>query len=429
MVAFAAALAPQVRLATELRSNPQTGLEAAANNGANRCTKCGEYACLAVNTGYILLRECGDCYVYIHNNRDWPKFSWDQAKLTDLLAEVRHRQGRLLGRMEGLGFQLRGEATLTTLTQDVIKTTEIEGEKLDPEQVRSSIAKRLGMEIGGSTQIGRNVEGIVEVMLDATRKYDVPLSEERLFAWHAALFPTGRSGMQSIVVGGWRTASSGAMQVVSGPLGREKVHYEAPTADRLNEEMTAFINWFNGAPETDLVVQSALAHFWFVTIHPFEDGNGRIARALADMLLARAEKSAQRFYSMSSQIQRERNEYYEVLEKSQRGSLDITLWVEWYLNCMKRAIAASEKTLETVLIKARFWEAQAGQSFNERQRAIINRLLDGFDGKLTSSKWAKLTKCSQDTALRDISDLLERQILTKDEAGGRSTSYRLLLTK
>jgi Fic family protein len=367
--------------------------------------------------------------MYIHDNKDWPKLKWDQAKLADLLAEVRHRQGRLLGRMEGLGFRLRGEATLTTLTQDVIKTTEIEGEKLDPEQVRSSIAKRLGMDIGGSIQVGRNVEGIVEVMLDATGKYDAPLSEERLFAWHSALFPTGRSGMRSIVIGGWRTAVSGAMQVVSGPLGREKVHYEAPTADRLNEEMATFINWFNSAPETDLVVQSALAHFWFVTIHPFEDGNGRIARALADMLLARAEKSAQRFYSLSSQIQHERKDYYEVLEQSQKGSLDITPWIEWYLNCMKRAIAASDETLEAVLIKARFWEAHSGQSFSERQRAIVNRLLDGFDGKLTSSKWAKLTKCSQDTALRDISDLLERQILTKDEAGGRSTSYRLQLPK
>ncbi|MEI6084204.1 MAG: Fic family protein [Verrucomicrobiota bacterium] len=367
--------------------------------------------------------------MYIHENKAWPEFKWDQAKLADLFAEVRHRQGRLLGRMEGLGFQLRGEATLTTLTQDVIKTTEIEGEKLDPEQVRSSIAKHLGMDGGGSLRIGRNVEGIVEVMLDATGKFDAPLSAERLFAWHAALFPTGRSGMQSIVVGGWRTASSGPMQIVSGPLGREKVHYEAPAANRLKKEMAEFIRWFNATPTTDLVVKSALAHFRFVTIHPFEDGNGRIARALADMLLARAEKSAQRFYSLSSQIQQERNEYYAVLEKSQKGALDITPWIEWYLNCLQHAIAVSEKTLETVLVKARFWEAHAGQSFSERQRTVVNRLLDGFDGKLTSSRWAKLTKCSQDTALRDISDLLERQILAKDEAGGRSTSYRLRLSK
>ena len=367
--------------------------------------------------------------MYIYESKDWPKFKWDQAKLAELLAEARHRQGRLLGRMEGLGFQLRGEATLTTLTQDVIKTTEIEGEKLDPEQVRSSLARRLGMDVGRSPRIGRDVEGIVEVMLDATGKSAVPLSEERLFGWHAALFPTGRSGMQSIVVGGWRTASSGSMQVVSGPVGREKVHYEAPIADRLKKEMAAFIRWFNAAPETDLVVKSAFAHFWFVTIHPFEDGNGRIARALADLLLARAEKSAQRFYSMSSQIQQERNAYYAVLEKSQKGPLNITPWVEWYLNCLQHAIAASEKTLEAVLVKARFWEALAGQSLNERQRMVINRLLDGFEGKLTSSKWAKLTKCSQDTALRDISDLLERKILAKDEAGGRSTSYQLQLPK
>ncbi|MCG3147919.1 MAG: hypothetical protein PCFJNLEI_01360 [Verrucomicrobiae bacterium] len=367
--------------------------------------------------------------MYIHERNDWPKFQWDQARLAVLLAEVRHRQGRRLGRMEGLGFRLRGEATLTTLTQDVMKTSEIEGEKLDPEQVRSSLARKLGMDVGSAIRVGRNVEGIVEVMLDATRNHNAPLSKKRLFDWHAALFPTGRSGMQSIVVGGWRTASSGPMQVVSGPLGREKVHYEAPSSDRLNKEMTGFINWFNAVPETDLVVKSALAHFWFVTIHPFEDGNGRIARALGDLLLARAEQSAQRFYSLSAQIQQERNRYYDILEKSQKGSLDVTPWIEWYLNCLQHAIVGSEQTLEAVLTKARFWEAYAGQSFNDRQREVINRLLDGFEGKLTSSKWAKLTKCSQDTALRDISDLLERQILDKDEAGGRSTSYRLRLPK
>ncbi len=365
--------------------------------------------------------------MYIHERSEWPKFTWDQAKLAGLLAEVRHRQGRLLGRMEGLGFRLRGEATLTTLTQDVIKTSEIEGEKLDPAQVRSSIARRLGMDVGGALRVGRNVEGIVEVMLDATRNYDAPLSKKRLFDWHAALFPTGRSGIQTIVVGAWRTTGGDPMQVVSGPVGREKVHYEAPSADRLNKETTAFINWFNRPPATDLVVKSALAHFWFVTIHPFEDGNGRIARALGDLLLARAEKSAQRFYSLSAQIQKERNEYYDILEKAQKGSLDLTPWIEWYLNCLQRAIAASEQTLEVVLTKARFWEAHTGQSFNDRQREVINRLLDSFEGKLTSSKWAKLTKCSQDTALRDISDLLDRQILAKEEAGGRSTSYQLRL--
>ena len=365
--------------------------------------------------------------MYIYEQKAWPELSWNQAELADLLAKVRHLQGRLLGRMEALGFELREEATLQTLTQDVIKTSEIEGEKLDAEQVRSSIARRLGMDIGAALQIDRNVEGIVEIMLDATRKYDSPLTQERLFSWHAALFPTGRSGMQRITVGGWRTEASGPMQVVSGAIGREWVHYEAPSHDRLKKEMARFLKWFNAMSETDPVIKSALAHFWFVTIHPFEDGNGRIARAIADMMLARSEKSAQRFYSMSAQIQRERKEYYNVLESCQKGRLDITTWVGWFLNCLKRAIAASEKLLEAVLVKASFWKAHAGESFNERQRAIINRLLDRFEGKLTSSKWAKLTKCSQDTALRDISDLLNRQILTKAEAGGRSTSYALRL--
>ncbi len=363
--------------------------------------------------------------MYIHERKDWPEFHWDQAKLTPLLAEVRHLQGRLLGHMEALGFGLREEATLQTLTQDVIKTSEIEGEKLDVEQVRSSIARRLGIDINDAKQVDRNVEGIVEVMLDATRNYDAPLTQERLFGWHAALFPTGRSGMQRITVAGWRNLESGAMQVVSGPYGREKVHYEAPTHDRLKKEMARFMKWCNAHPDTDPVIKSALAHFWFVTIHPFDDGNGRIARAIADMMLARSEKSSQRFYSMSSQIQRERKAYYDVLETCQKGTLNITLWIEWFLNCLKHAIAASEVTLEAVLIKARFWKAHAEESFNDRQRLIINNLLDGFDGKLTSSKWAKITKCSQDTALRDISDLVNRRVLAKDEAGGRSTSYDL----
>jgi Fic family protein len=365
--------------------------------------------------------------MYIHERKEWPELYWDQAKLAPLLADVRHLQGRLLGHMEALGFGLREEATLQTLTQDVIKTSEIEGEKLDAEQVRSSIARRLGMDMKKSKPVDRNVEGIVEVMLDATRNYNTLLSQERLFGWHAALFPTGRSGMQRIIVGGWRTKESGAMQVVSGPYGHEKVHYEAPGYDRLKKEMSRFIKWCNTSSDTDPVIKSALAHFWFVTIHPFDDGNGRIARAIADMMLARSEKSSQRFYSMSSQIQHERNAYYDVLEKCQKGTLDITLWIEWFLQCLKHAIASSESTLEAVLVKARFWKIHAGESFNDRQRIIINRLLDGFDGKLTSSKWAKITKCSQDTALRDISDLLNRDILAKDEAGGRSTSYELRL--
>jgi Fic family protein len=365
--------------------------------------------------------------MYIHEHNDWPDLKWDQTKLSPLLAEVRHLQGRLLGRMEALGFHLREEATLQTLTQDVVKTSEIEGENLDAQQVRSSLARRMGLDIGALLPIDRNVEGIVEIMLDATRNYDAPLTAERLFAWHAALFPTARSGMRRIVVGGWRTKESGEMQVVSGPIGRETIHYEAPGHLRLDQEMDRFLKWCNAVSEIDPVLKSALAHFWFVTIHPFEDGNGRIARAIADLMLARSEKISQRFYSMSSQIQRERNDYYLVLEHSQKGSLDITEWMEWYLNCLRRAIEASDKILAAVLVKAGFWKAHAGESFNDRQRKVINRLLDGFEGKLTSSKWAKLTKSSQDTALRDITDLLDRQILVKTDAGGRSTGYELRL--
>lgn len=363
--------------------------------------------------------------MYIYERKDWPKFRWDQAKLAPLLVEVRHLQGRLLGQMDALGFGLRAEATLQTLTQDVIKTSQIEGERLDADQVRSSIARRLGMEFDSRAKIDRNVEGIVEIMLDATGRYDDPLTQERLFAWHAALFPTGRSGLQRITVGGWRTKESGLMQVVSGPYGREKVHYEAPSYERLKKEMPSFIKWYNTPSEIDPVIKSAIAHFWFVTIHPFDDGNGRIARAIADMMLARSERNSQRFYSMSSYIQRERKTYYDVLEQCQKASLDITPWVEWFLMCLKQAIGASEDTLKNVLTKARFWKMHEGEAFNERQRLLLNRLLDGFDGKLTSSKWAAITKCSQDTALRDICDLVNRNILFKDEAGGRSTSYEL----
>jgi Fic family protein len=396
----------------------------AVNNRRNHRMICSDYFAYAANKVYNLRITCGD-YMYIHEHNEWPSLTWDQIKLVDLLAEVRHLQGRLLGRMDAVGFQSREEAALQTLTQDVLKTSEIEGEKFDTGQVRSSIAKRLGIDLGAMLPVDRNVEGIVEVMLDATQRYDAPLTAERLFGWHAALFATGRSHMRRIVVGEWRTEASGTMQVISGPYGREKVHYEAPASDRLTHEMTRFLKWFNAPSKTDLVIKSALAHFWFVTIHPFEDGNGRIARALADMMLARSEKNQQRFYSMSAQIQRERNTYYAVLENCQKGPLDITSWLEWFLNCLKRAIAASEDTLQAVLTKARFWGAHTGEAFNERQRRIINCLLDGFDGKLNSSKWATLMKCSQDTALRDINDLLERNILIKDTAGGRSTSYQL----
>lgn len=363
---------------------------------------------------------------YIHELKDWPKFRWRQERLAERLAAVRHRQGRLIGRMEGVGFTLRAEAVLQTLTEEVAKSSEIEGEALDKQQVRSSIARRLGMDIGALTPAERNVEGVVEVMLDATQKFDMPLTAERLFGWHAALFPTGRSGMTRIRVGAWRGDSAGAMQVVSGPIGREKVHYEAPVAKRLKREMQAFLAWFNGPETTDPVLKAGIAHLWFATIHPFDDGNGRIARAIADMALARSENSSQRFYSMSAQIRAERKTYYDILEKTQKGDLDITAWLEWFLDCLDRAFDGAETILAGVLKKARFWELHAGERFNDRQRKILNRVLDGFEGKLTSSKWAALGKTSQDTASRDIDDLVKRGILVKEPAGGRSTSYSLV---
>jgi len=327
--------------------------------------------------------------------------------------------------MEALGFALRTEASLVTLTEDVVKSSEIEGERLDRDQVRSSIARRLGIDIGALTPAERDVEGVVEMMLDATQRYAEPLTAERLFGWHAALFPTGRSGMQRIIVGAWRDDRTGPMQVVSGPVGRERVHYEAPSADRLAREMGTFVDWFNHEVSLDPVLKAGVAHLWFVTIHPFDDGNGRIARAIADMALARSERSVQRFYSMSAQIRAEREGYYDVLEATQKGELDITRWLEWFLRCLGRAIDGAETTLATVMAKARFWEASARQSFNERQRLVLNRLLDGFEGKLSSSKWAALAKCSQDTALRDIDDLVRRGVLARGAGGGRSTSYSL----
>ncbi|RNJ47901.1 Fic family protein [Methylocystis hirsuta] len=362
---------------------------------------------------------------YVHEHKDWPAFRWSQERLADRLAAVRHRQGRLIGRMEGLGFQLRAEAVLQTLTEEVLKSSEIEGELLDKEQVRSSIARRLGMNIAGLVPADRDVEGVVEMMLDATQNYMAPLTKGRLFGWHAALFPTGRSGMRKIAVGAWRANASGPMQVVSGPIGREHVHFEAPDAERVDEEMRAFLDWFEGDVAIDPVIKAGVAHLWFVTIHPFEDGNGRIARAVADLALTRSEGTPQRFYSMSAQIRLERNAYYDILEATQKGDLDITPWLEWFLDCLNRAFDAAETILASVLRKARFWDARAGERLNDRQRLIINRLLNGFEGKLTSSKWAKLAKCSQDTALRDIDDLLQRGILVKGAAGGRSTSYSL----
>ncbi len=360
---------------------------------------------------------------YIHELPDWPKFHWSQDGLAKQLAAVRHRQGRLIGRMLAIGFPLREEAVLKTLTEDVLKSSEIEGEILDKDQVRSSIARRLGMEVGALPPADRKVEGVVEMMLDATQNFKTALTAERLFGWHAALFPTGRSGLSKIIVGAWRDAKSGPMQVVSGAYGREKVHYEAPAAGLLDAEIKSFLDWFNAEDNTDPVIKAALAHLWFVTIHPFDDGNGRIARAIADMSLARSEGSPQRFYSMSAQIRLERSAYYDMLEATQKGDLAITPWLEWFLGCLGRAFDGAEETLAAVFQKAEFWKKHVAAPLNERQRDILNRLLDGFDGKLTSSKWAKIEKCSPDTALRDIHDLVDRKILTKDAGGGRSTSY------
>lgn len=365
--------------------------------------------------------------MYIHELKDWPRFRWNAERIVEPLASARHRQGRLVGRMEGLGFHLQQEAVLQTLTADVLKSSEIEGEKLDTGQVRSSIARRLGIDIGALTPADRHVEGVVEMMLDATRHYSQPLTAERLFGWHASLFPTGRSGMSKIKTGSWRDDSTGPMQVVSGAIGKERVHYEAPKADRLAGEMGLFLDWFEGKEQIDPVLKAALAHLWFVTIHPFADGNGRIARAIADLALARSEKSHQRFYSMSAQIRQERNAYYDILEHTQKGTMDVTRWMEWFLGCLGRAIDGAENTLRVVLSKARFWDRMKDVPLNERQRLILNRLLDGFEGKLTTSKYAALAKCSQDTAHRDILALVDHGALIQNPEGGRSTSYSLAL--
>lgn len=365
--------------------------------------------------------------MYIWEKPDWPNLMWQDAILAGPLAAVRHDQGRLIGRMEALGFKLREEAVLQTLTQDVVKTSAIEGEQLDVTQVRSSLARRLGIDIGALPPTDRNVEGIVEVMLDATQNYQAPLTVERLFGWHAALFPTGRSGMTKVIVGNWRDDSTGPMQVVSGPYGRERVHYAAPPASRVPVEMNAFLAWFSAPLTTDPVIKAALAHLWFVTIHPFEDGNGRIARAIADLALARSEGSQQRFYSMSAQIRTERNDYYDQLERTQKGGIDVTAWVLWFLDCLGRAIRGADSVLATVVAKAQFWERAGALALNERQVKVLNRLLDGFEGKMTSSKWAAIAKCSQDTANRDIAVLLELGLMRKGEGGGRSTHYEVVL--
>lgn len=364
--------------------------------------------------------------MYIYELEDWPDFVWDNYQLFARLGKVRNLQGKLVGKMESFGFGLRNEATLKTLILDVIKSTEIEGIILNPEQVRSSIAKRLGIDIAGLVASDRDTDGVVDMLLDATQNYDKPLTKTRIFDWHLALFPTARSGMPKLIVDSWRDDSTVPLQVVSGASGKEKVHFQAPSSTGLEKEMNKFLNWFNKNEELDPVIKAGLAHLWFVTLHPFEDGNGRIARAITDMLLARADGISQRFYSMSTQVRAERNAYYSILENTQKGSLDVTYWLEWFLNCLSNALTAANEILEKVIYKHLFWNKNAIKIQNDRQKLLLNKLLDGFDGKLTSSKWAKIAKCSPDTALRDIQDLINKQILRKAEVGGRSTNYELI---
>jgi Fic family protein len=363
--------------------------------------------------------------MYIHLKKDWPKFTWDAEVITPLLGEVRHKQGKILGIMQGLGFRLQEETVLKTLTLDVVKSSEIEGEHLNPEQVRSSIARRLGIEIAEAVPAERNVEGVVEMLLDATQQYNEYLSDDRLFGWHAALFPTGRSGMHKIKTAAWR---EDAMQVTSGPMGKETIHFEAPSADKIPSEMIAFLDWFNTNQNIDPVLKAAFAHLWFVTIHPFEDGNGRITRAITDMQLARADQSKQRFYSMSAQIQAERKQYYDILETTQKGDLNITAWLKWFLDCLLHSMAQTDKTISLTLKRAQFWETHRNIDFNPRQQKILQLLLDNFFGKLTVSKYAKITKVSTDTSLRDVQDLMSKGII-EQEGSGRSTSYKLIISK
>lgn len=368
-------------------------------------------------------------YKYIWQAPDWPHWQYDLAALAGPMAEVSRAQGLLLGRLADVGAVLRDQASLVALTEDVVKTSEIEGEQLDIASVRSSIARRLGVDIGALTSVDRHVEGVVEMVLDATENCQAPVSQERLFGWHGALFPTGYSGLSKIKVAGWRDDASGPMQVVSGPLGRQKVHFEAPPADRLEVETRLFLAWVNADSGEPPLIKAGLGHLWFVTLHPFDDGNGRIARAIGDLLLARADGSPQRFYSLSAQIQRERKAYYEVLEGAQKGTLDVTPWLLWFLDSLQRALDQAQQTLDVVLEKTQYWQRWASLPLNERQVKVLNRMLDGFDGKLTNSKWAAIAKCSPDTALRDINDLLTRGVLYKTGAGGRSTSYELTARK
>ncbi len=378
----------------------------------------------AANWVFNLRMNSGE-KLYIWQADDWPQWRYDLSALTGPLTDVSRAQGLLLGRLADVGMALRDQASLAALTEDVVKTSEIEGEVLNVQSVRSSIARRMGVDIGAVAPVDRHVEGVVDMVLDATTRAYAPLTAERLFGWHAALFPTGYSGMTRIAVGQWRTDAEGPMQVVSGHMGRRKVHFQAPSAEVLTAETDRFLAWANAETGEPMLIKAGLAHLWFVTLHPFDDGNGRIARAVGDLFLARADGSPQRFYSLSAQIQRERKDYYEVLERTQKGTLDVTGWLSWFLGTLDRAIASSQTTLDAVLVKARFWQSWAGQSLNERQVKLLNRLLDGFDGKLTSSKWAAIAKCSPDTALRDITQLLDLGVLQKTPGGGRSTGYEL----
>lgn len=362
---------------------------------------------------------------YIYQYEQWPDFTWNDKEISVILGQVRHLQGRITGQMSALGFSMKEEAILSALTLDVVKSSEIEGELLNADQVRSSIARMLGMEYAGMVHSERDVDGVVELLLNATQRYNEPLDEERIFGWHAALFPTGRSGMSKINTGCYRKDE---MQIVSGTIGREKVHYQAPSPELVKPEMDGLLQWINGESQIDAVLKAAIAHFWFIIIHPFDDGNGRIARALSDMLLARSENSTQRFYSLSSQILIERKDYYKILQKVQQSEGDITEWLDWYLNCLYRALISTEKTIIGVLHKAEFWDKHSETVLNSRQRRMLNKLLDGFEGKLKTSKWAKMAKCSADTALRDIKDLMEKGILKQEESGGRSTNYELIKT-
>lgn len=360
--------------------------------------------------------------MYMYENADWPSFRWSGDKITKLLLETKHAQGYLLGKMDRLGFEIQNAATLKVLTEDVIKSSEIEGEILNLNQVRSSIARRLGIDVGGDIIVNRNVDGIVDIMLNATQNFDNPMSKDRLIGWHAALFPTGYSGLYKIDIGNYRSDKFGRMQVISGYIGKEKVHYEAPKAEVLDSEMNVFFDYINTPSDVDLIIQAGIVHLWFVTLHPFDDGNGRIARALADMILARSDKTKHRFYSMSSQIKKERSSYYNVLEKAQKGSLDISGWLEWFLQNLLKAFTSSDEIIDDVLKKAEFWNKHLSVNFNDRQRKVLNKLFDNFQGHLTTMKWAKICKCSQDTATNDINDLVNKKILKKVGLA-RSTHY------